>query len=107
MPTNLSINGAAFMLSCEGWSDATAKNYMGKIGTDATAGCNRKIDKATTITVGPGLTNYLNKSAAKFKPIQDGVRFTAAEIIKIWVAHTQDGIKDILRRNPKLGQMSQ
>jgi len=97
----MSVNGLSFMQACEGWSDATKRAFMGTVGTDATAGNQSGIDRGGVITVGPGLTNSVDKS------IRQGVRFTAKQIIAIWSKTVVAFSKDALSICPALKTLPQ
>lgn len=101
MPNGLSIGGAAFTLSNEGWSDVRCTNCIGTPFTDAVAGNNPAIDAPDVITVGPGLTN------AAYSQIQAGTKFTADEIINMWQQLEKDKVNYVLKANPKLSSLSQ
>ena len=81
---HLSVNCLAFTMNNEGWSDAKSPRYSGKIMTNAVAGCQSAIDSAGVITVGPGLTNYLNGNLPENLKIVNGKTFTPEMIAQIY-----------------------
>lgn len=97
----LSINGISLMVSCEGWTDFSKKSHIGVVGTDATAGNQANIDRAGVYTVGPGLTNAVNKN------IRPGVRFTARQIMAMWSTTIIESSKNALRLCPALKSLPQ
>lgn len=96
-----SLNGLSFMQSCEGWSDARKKGFMGTFGTDAVAGNQSGIDRGGVITVGPGLTN----SVSKF--IRSGVHFSCDQIMAIWSTIIVNATKRVLAICPALKSLPQ
>lgn len=97
----MSANGLSLMITCEGWSDASKKNFFGTPGESAVAGCQGKIDRASVITVGPGLTNAVSPA------IKPGVRFSAQQIMALWSKVINDSSKLALKMNPFLATMPQ
>lgn len=96
-----SVNCLSMMVACEGWSDASKKGFLGTPFTDATAGNQSAIDKATVFTVGPGLTNAVDKN------IQPGTRFSAQQIMSLWSKVILQASKDALRICPALKTLPQ
>lgn len=96
-----SINCLSMMVACEGWSDASKKNFLGTPFTDAVAGNQSKIDRSNVITVGPGLTNAVDPK------IKAGTKFTAKEIMSIWSKVISNASKDVLRLCPNLKTLPQ
>lgn len=97
----VSINLISMMISMEGWTDFSKPgNHYGTPFTDATAG-HQSFDPANCITVGPGLTNSVNSA------IQEGVRFTAQQIMAIYSETIKTSVNNCLKHNPKIKDLGQ
>ena len=106
---NITTNMISYMVSFEGWYDHRAANGYGNPAHDnggAVAG-HSSIDPNGVITVGPGLTHYLNGNSWMKKSITDGTYFTLDEIAYIYIQHVTHAAKDILGKNPQVKEWGQ
>ena len=72
----LSVNGLSFLLMCEGWT-GVAGDSIANAHSTATAK-QQSIDRSGVVTVGPGCTNYIDKT------IVAGKQFTFEEVVNIF-----------------------
>lgn len=96
----VSINALVFKGWGEGWSDARGHAGCGTWGTDAVAN-RQSFDVGNTITVGPGVTNWVDSR------IQEGVYFSAREILDIYAKCMQTYSQTLEKNAPHLKSMGQ
>lgn len=106
---NISPNLVSLMLSSEGWYDDRAPKGYGDIlkGDGSAVAGQSFMDRGGVITVGPGLTNYLNNNSWMTKKIAPGVLFTLQEIAYIYIKLLSDDVKYIKNKYPHIMGMPQ
>lgn len=104
-----SANIISFMLGNEGWCDARCKNGWGSpFNGDGSAVAHQSdIDRNGVITVGPGLTNYLNGNSWMTKKITKGTLFSFNEICYIYAHVIASHANIIKRKYPHILKMGQ